>query len=295
VHVDAGDRVAAGRTLVQLDSALAKLSLQRAEAALQEARAQLAENERLRDEAASLVERNFLPQTRLAAAEADLRVAAAAVDRLEAERRQQAELVSRHSVVAPFAGVVSRKLTDAGEWVETGTPVLELVDTSRLRVDVQVPQEHYRMISVGAPASVRLDSNAGRALEGKVSARVPVSDPGARTFLARVEVAGGGARMTPGMSALVTFALSSDETAVRVPRDAVLRRPDGSTSVWVAGEGATPTVSKRDIEIDRSLRDFFDVHSGLEAGARVVVRGNETLTEGQRVRVLNAGTPASGD
>jgi membrane fusion protein, multidrug efflux system len=255
----------------------------------------MAESERLRAEAASLVERQFLPQTRLAAAEADLRVAAAAVDRLEAERRQQAEIVSRHSVVAPFSGVVSRKLTDAGEWVETGTPVLELVDTGRLRIDVQVPQEHYRAISVGAPASVRMDANAGRALQGRVSARVPVSDPGARTFLARVEIAGAGERMTPGMSALVTFALRGNETAVRVPRDAVLRRVDGSTSVWVAGEGETATVSKREIEIGRSLRDFFDVKSGLEAGARVVVRGNETLTEGQRVRILNAGAPASGN
>lgn len=295
VHVDAGDRVAAGRTLVELDAALAKLSLRRAEAALEEARAQLAESSRLRDEAASLVEKKFLPQTRLSAAEAEQRVAAAAVDRLEAERRQQAEIVRRHSVIAPFAGVVSRKLTDAGEWVETGTPVLDLVDTARLRIDVQVPQEHYRAIDVGAPARVQLDSQAGRVLKGKVSARVSVNNPGARTFLARVELAGRDAQMAPGMSARVSLVLRGDETVMRIPRDAVVRRADGNTSVWVAGNGETTTVTKRVVRIGRSLRDTIDVYEGLEEGVRVVVRGNETLTEGQAVRVLNAAAGASGN
>ncbi len=295
VHVDAGDRVAAGRTLVELDAELAKLALERAQAALAEARAQLAENERLHQEAASLVAKGFLPQTRLHAAEAERRVAAAAVERLEAERRQQAEIVRRHSVVAPFAGVVSRKLTDAGEWVQTGTPVLELVDTARLRVDVQVPQEHYRAISVGTPARVQLDAQAGRVLQGKVIARVPVNNPGARTFLARIEVTRGNMQVTPGMSAQVNLALRGEEKVVRVPRDAILRRADGSTSVWVAGEGETTTVTQRPVQIGRSLRDTVDVYSGLDAGVRVVVRGNETLTEGQRVRVLNAAAGAPGN
>lgn len=288
VNVDAGVRVAAGSTLVELDAALARLALQRAEASLEEARALLAESERLHAEAESLVERKFLPQTRLHAAEADRRVAAAAVERLEAERRQQAEIVRRHLVIAPFAGVVSRKMTDAGEWVETGTAVLELVDTARLRIDIQVPQEHYRAIRVGAPARVQLDAHPGRVFNGKISARVPVNNPGARTFLARVEVASNEFQVTPGMSAQVILSLHSDEAVVRVPRDAILRRADGSTSVWVAGEGETTTVTRRDIRIGRSLRDTVDVFKGLEAGVRVVVRGNETLTEGQSVRVLNA-------
>lgn len=294
VYVDAGARVAAGRTLLELDASLAKLALQRAQAALEEARAQLAETQRLKEEAASLVAQKFLPQTRLHAAEAEERIAAAAVDRLEAEQRQQAEIVRRHSVVAPFAGVISRKLADVGEWVETGTPVLELVDTTRLRVDVQVPQENYGALERGAPVTVVLDAHPGRMLKGKVAARVPVNNPGARTFLARVEVTGDAARMTPGMSAQVTFPLRGAEDVVRVPRDAILRRADGSTSVWVAGDGEVTTVTQRQVEIGRSLREMVDVYRGLEPGLRVVVRGNETLTEGQRVRILNPGAAARG-
>ena len=287
VRVDAGDRVAAGSALIDLDSAMAKLALVRTRAAAEEARAQLSEQERLHDEAQEMFARGLVPETRMHSAESGRRVAAARVDRLVAEQKEQQEIVRRHTVVAPFAGVVSRKLTDPGEWVETGTAVLELVDTRRLRVDVQVPQERYRQIAVGSPVSIELDANAGRLLKGKVVARVPVSNPGARTFLVRVKVANGAREMAPGMSARVVFALREGRSTVRVPRDAVLRTPDGSTSVWIVNQvDGTSTVSERQVELGRSLRGWIDVQSGIDAGMRVVVRGNETLREGQEVRIL---------
>lgn len=294
VHVDAGDRVTAGQVLIELDAALGRLALERAAAGLEEARARLAETERLYQQAAELVEKNFFPETQLHAADAERRVAAAAVSRLEAEQRQQGELVRRHDVVAPFPGVVSRRLTDAGEWVETGTPVLELVDTGRLRVDVQVPQEQYRALMTGSSADVMIDPLPGRVLKGKVVARVPVNDPAARTFLARIEVAGGEGIMTPGMSAQVVFALRGAENAVTVPRDAIVRRQDGSTRVWIVND-ADSTVSERRVELVRSLQRTVEVRSGLAAGAKVVVRGNETLREGQKVRIVESAIPAARD
>jgi len=287
VRVDAGDRVAAGNALIYLDSAMARLALDRTKAADEEARAQLSEQQRLRDEAQEMFERGLIPETRLHSAESERRVAAARVQRLVAERKEQEEIVRRHTVVAPFAGVISKKLTDPGEWVETGTTVLELVDTQRLRIDVQVPQERYGEISVGTPIIVELDADAGRFLKGKVIARVPVNNPGARTFLVRVKVENGTKEMAPGMSASVVFALREGVSTVRVPRDAILRKPDGSTNVWIVIDGDAPTVSERQVELGRSLRGWVDVRSGIDSGARVVVRGNEALREGQQVRVLS--------
>ena len=294
VRVDAGDRVSAGKALIHLDSAMARLALDRTKAAAQEARAQLSEQQRLRDEAKEMFERGLIPETRLHSAESERRVAAARVDRLVAEQKEQQEIVRRHTVVAPFTGVISNKFTDPGEWVATGTTVLELVDTQRLRIDVQVPQERYRQISVGAPVSVELDAIAGRLHKGKVIARVPVNNPGARTFLVRVNIENGAKEMAPGMSARVVFKLLEGRSTVRVPRDAILRKPDGSTRVWIVIDGGAPTVSERQVELGRSLRGWVDVQSGVDAGARVVVRGNEALREGQQVRVLSVVPGTSG-
>jgi len=289
VHVDAGDRARRGAVLLQLDPALAELALQRAQAALREAEAQLGEAQRQYAETKELVERRLVPQTRLPAAEAQMRVAAAAVERLKAEQRQQAEIVKRHTVVAPFSGVVSRKLAEVGEWVETGNPVLELVDTQRLRIDVQVPQEHAASVRDGAPVTVTLDALPGQELDGKVSAKVPVKDPTARTFLVRVEVANAAKFMTPGMSARVEFELRRSESTVSVPRDALVRRPDGSNSVWVVSvSGDIATVSERRVEVGRTLAESVEVRAGLEPEALVVLRGNEILKEGQQVRILEA-------
>ena len=290
VHVDAGDRVAAGKILVQLDASLARLALQRAEAAQQEARAQAAEAQRLYQEAKEMVDRRLVPETRLHAAEAQKRVADAAVARLAAERRQQAEIVERHAVVAPFAGVVSQKLTEAGEWVETGTPVLELVDVRRLRLDVQVPQERFHEVALKSPVTVQLDALPGRIFEGRVTARVPVKDPRARTFLARVSVDDPKGMMTPGMSATVVFEARGAHRTLMVPRDAVVRHSDGSASVWVVEKGSVPTVSERKVQLGRTVERMVEVRQGLEPGRRVVLRGNETLKEGQAVRVVE---PAS--
>lgn len=287
VRVDAGDRVKAGKVLIELDSAMAKLALDRTRAAAEEARAQLAEKQRLHNEAREMFDRGLIPETRMHAADSERRVAAAGLDRLVAEQKEQAEVVRRHTVVAPFSGVVSRRLTDAGEWVNTGTAVLELVDTRRLRIDVQVPQERYSQIVVGSPVVIELDANVGQVLSGKIIARVPVNDPGARTFLVRVTVTGDTKQISPGMSASVVFKLTDGPASVRVPRDAILRKPDGSASVWIVSEGDTPNVTERVIVLGRSLRAWVEVRSGVDAGMRVVVRGNETLREGQKVRVIS--------
>jgi RND family efflux transporter MFP subunit len=287
LHVDAGDRVSAGKVLLELDPALAQIALQRAGAALEEAQSAFAEAKRQYEEARELVDRRLVPATRLPAAEATMNVASAAVERLRSEQREQAELLRRHTVVAPFPGVISRRSAEVGEWVETGTPVLELVDTERLRVDVQVPQERYAVVHTGTRAEVRLDALSDRVLEGRVATKVPVKDPNARTFLARIEVDDAARYMTPGMSARVSFALDAGAQAVSVPRDAVVRQPDGTSVVWVVnGEGATLSVSPRRVEVGASLSDRIEIQRGLEPGTVVVLRGNETLEDGQRVRVL---------
>jgi RND family efflux transporter MFP subunit len=288
VKVDAGAAVKAGDVLLELDAELARLALVRADAALAEARAQQTEAARLREEARQQVERRLVPETRLHAAEAELRIATAAVDRLQAERRQQAELVARHTLAAPFPGVVSRKLAEVGEWVETGTAVLELVDPQRLRLDVQAPQERYYQIAPGAPVEVRVGAFNGRVFAGRVAAKVPVKDPSARTFLLRIAVEDAGGRLTPGMSAEARFGLRGEGAALILPRDAIVRSPDGGAAVWVVNGNSPAKVTARPVQLGRNLAGGVEIVSGLESGAQVVLRGNETLREGQAVQVLTA-------
>jgi RND family efflux transporter MFP subunit len=287
VRVDAGDRVEEGDVLLDLDRVLAELGLRRAEAAVDEARTRLTEAKRLQGEAKELVKDNYIPETDAHARTANVKLNAAVVARLEAEVHEAQERVARHSVVAPFAGVISRKLTEAGEWVETGVPVLELVGTDDLRLDVQAPQERFVDVDENTSVSVRLDGHPNRTFTGRVAAKVPVHDPGARTFLVRVLLEDADGWMIPGMSAAATFGISGERSAVTVPRDALVRDSDAIERVWIVEDvDGESRVSSRPVRIGRSLAETIEVVEGLEVDLPVVIRGNETLREGQVVQVL---------
>ncbi len=219
VDVDAGHEVRQGETLIQLDTELAELALARAEAAVSEARAQLDEAIRLRDEARKLLDSRNIPETQVRAAEAEVAIRQAALERLQVEAREQRERLQRHAIVAPFDAVVSRKLTEVGEWVDTGTPVLELVDTEYLRLDVQAPQDLYQAIKPEMPVTVRMDALADTTFDGTVSATVPVNDPAARTFLVRVSLDNTAGKLATGMSARAIFRIDSKQTGLVLPRD----------------------------------------------------------------------------
>jgi len=286
IAVEAGERVARGDTLLTLDEELARLELEQAEAALREAETELADARRRLREARDLAARQSIPETEVAAREAAVQRVTAVVQRRRAERAYQKARVERHTLKAPFAGVVARRLTDLGEWVEPGTPVLELVAVDRLRLDLQVPQSYFGRVQGGTPVAVRLDALPGTTLEAGIGEIVPVSDPSARTFLARVRLDNAAGGLTPGMSARATLRIDTGRTSVVVPRDALIRYPDGRVTVWVARHHSEDySVREQRVQTGLTFAGRVEIVEGLEAGTPVVVRGNESLQEGQRVRI----------
>ena len=170
----------------------------------------------------------------------------------------------------------------------TGTPVMRLVSLEGARVDVQVPQERISAITPRTPVEFELASDPGHVIPGTITARVPVSNPDTRSALVRIEPRESSAQVTPGKSARVTFLLASDRPVLTVPRDAVIRRADGTVNAWIAEpDGAGWTATMRRLDLGRTFSDHIEVREGLEAGQRVIIRGNETLQPGQAVRLEN--------
>lgn len=289
MQVDVGDRVAAGDALMTLDQELESWTLKAARAAADEARAELADARRRLAEARELTAQQTIAATELRALEAQVEIDRAALARLEAEQQRQAARLRRHAVDAPFDGVVSRRLTEVGEWVDPGTPLLELTAVSGLRLDFRVPQQYFTRIDDAAELQVEFGALPGSTYDARIGAVVPVNDPSARTFLLRAYPEAGQVALTPGMSARGTLRLHTDRQGVVVPRDALLRYPDGRTTVWVvAGDGEEAQVSERQVRTGLGFDGQVEIVSGLEPGERVVTRGNESLQEGQSVQVVAA-------
>lgn len=290
VLVDESDMVSGGDALIRLDSVMAEIELERIRAEIRESEARLAEAKRQRNEAAELVEKKHIPSTDYEARTSEVAIAEAALQRLQANLEHQREVLRRHTVRAPFDGVIGEKLVEAGQWVETGSGLFQLVEMDVLRVDIPVPQYYFGRIHIGTPASVRFDALPDYSLEGTITMKIPISSESARTFPVRIEIRNEDGRIAPGMSARVRLRLedSGQEEALLLPRDAIVRKPDGTSTIWVVdGEGEeTPTARSIPVQTGRAFHSNVEItEGGVEAGDRVVVRGNEILEPGQAVRI----------
>lgn len=289
LYVDIGDRVEAGAPLIELDAELIRLALQQARADFQQQQAALDDARRRLEEANSLVARRSIAASEVRSLESEVRVATSALASSQAEVARQQALLKRHTVRAPFAGAISAKLTESGEWLTPGTAVLELVSSNHLHADFAVPQQYFRHLSHDTALDVWLegqDSDAAPSLQGAISAIVPVNDPTARTFTVRASITGSG--LTPGMAIKGQLRILSGDPHPVIPRDALLRDSQGNVSVWVAryrSEGLT--VQRKTIKVRPGQADQVTVLDGLRQGERVVVRGNEGLRDGDRIRVVD--------
>jgi multidrug efflux pump subunit AcrA (membrane-fusion protein) len=257
LQVDVGSRVKQGDPLLQLDAALITLEYQRARAATAEQRAALDEAQRLLDDALRLRENNHVSANEVNTRRANLNLAQASLEAAIADQRSVAEMVERHVLPAPFNGVIAARHVDRGEWISRGDPVFELVSL--------------------------------KCFSGAVAALVPVSDSSSRTFLIRIRPKTDQESLLPGTSANAVFELGDRSSRnMLLPRDALLRHPDGSYSVFVASEG----IARRQlVEIGREARDKVVITGGLATTDEVVIRGNEVLRDGQALHVVESLNP----
>ncbi|MEM1229153.1 MAG: efflux RND transporter periplasmic adaptor subunit [Pseudomonadota bacterium] len=291
--VDAGARVAKGDVLLRLDSELARYQLQRDEADERRARQAVADAKRRLLELRELARRQTVAQTTVRDLESEVVEDEADLARAEAIARLSRATLARHELLAPFAGVVGQRLTDLGEWITPGGAVLELVSLEDLYIDMQVAESFLGDIKIGMPMTLTLPGREGRSgIDATVATIVPVTDPTARTFLLRARAKATDAVMLPGMSANASLSLATGNTRVTVPRDAVLRYSDGRTVVWIAEQtDGLERARERRVETGLSFEGQVEILSGIDAGDRVVVAGNEALRDGQPIRRLAAQGP----
>ncbi len=287
LNVDAGSVVRSGQLLLQLDPELAQLQLRSATAQVEQARNALADARRRLEEARSLAPQQSIAESAVRDLAAEVSNDEAALRQATADAAYREGVLDRHALRAPFDGVVSAKLTELGEWVNPGQAVLELVTIDDVRLDFPVPEDYLADMQPGAAVSFSLNANPGQEYSGRVATVVPVTEPGARTFLLRVLADDKGQRMIPGMSVRAQLRLATGTRGLAVPRDAILRFPDGRVVVWTVEPGPEGELIVRENRVTTGYAydAMVEIREGLQAGARIVIRGNEALQDGQQVVV----------
>ncbi len=283
VNVDSGSRVKQGDVLLQLDPTMSEYELTQAKASVTRVIADRNEADRMVKEAEGLVTRKTLPQNELAIRKASLALKNAELLSAKASQALIEETLRRHQLIAPFSGVISNKMSEMGEWVSRGDPVLELVNLDEIRLDINVPQEHYADINRGASVTVISDAYPKQRLKAKIQSVVPVSNSLVRAFLVRVTLDNKTLSLLPGTSATAEFNIKLiNDTPLLIPRDALLINPDGSHSVFIIEDDKA---LRRKVELGRTTLDGVNITTGLSVDDWVVVRGNEVLHHEQLVTI----------
>lgn len=285
IHAEPGDVLKHGQVLLQLDDTRADLALEAIRLEMQRARISLADAERRVEEV-----RELTAQGGFSRSETESRITAANLARnqlglFEARERDQLDLLARHQLPAPFAGIVTQKFTEVGEWLAAGEQVVELIDHRALVFEVRAPQERFAGINDASRVAVTLDAYPGLAFPAQIQRRVAATDAASRTFLIRLEFQDPDGLALHGMSGQAAFVFADEEKSIRVPRDAIVRQPDGSAHVWIASPDNTGGFIATSVIVTPgpSFDGGVSIDGGVQAGDLVVVRGNEVLREGQPI------------
>ncbi|PXX92789.1 efflux RND transporter periplasmic adaptor subunit [Marinobacter vulgaris] len=291
VRVETGTRVTRGDLLVALDDEQAEFELDSARAEAAEARARLQEAQRRLAEARSVGAGRNIAATEVSARESEVAATEAALARLRAEEKRHQVVLDRHRIEAPFDGVVSERISDLGEWITPGDELLTLVDITNLRLDFRVSQDYYQRITDDSELLVQARGMDQKPVPVTIESLVPVSDPQARTFLIRA-TGPEELNVLPGMAVQATLRVSTGERGLTVSRDAINRYPDGRVTVWIAepADEELYEVREKRVEVGSSFDNRMEILSGLEGDEDVVIRGNESLEEGARVRLAGRGS-----
>ena len=289
MRVDIGDRVHAGEEILELNSELESLLLEAAQAESEQAAQELEDSKRRLAVADSLAQRDAAPANEIDSLAAEVRIDSAGLKRFKAVQERLATRLRRHKLVAPFAGVISRKLVEQGEWIEPGETVVELVATTGLLIDFQAPQSVYPELNRSTKIQIKLDALPGQTFDGVIKSIIPVADPTTRTFLIRTALNEPEVKLAPGMSANAVLQLDSGGRGIAVHRDALIRYPDGRTTIWVVNrEGDRDVVSELQVLAGPSFDGKVAITSDLPTDALVVVQGNEILRENQSVTIKHS-------
>ncbi|MGJ3647246.1 efflux RND transporter periplasmic adaptor subunit [Sphingomonas sp. GlSt437] len=272
IAVNEGDRVHAGQVLASLDTTTVRADLARAAAERDRA---VAEYKR----SAVLMGQGWITRPRLETAKAALEAADAAV----AQARFQA---SHATIVAPGPGVVLSRLTEPGQVVAAGTPVLNVGDeASGYVLRVPLSDRDAARLVMGAPARVTLAALGGATLTGPVIEIGGRADKATGTFIAEIRLPADPRLKSGEIGDATITATGAPDRQLSVPAPAIFAARAGTGFAYVL-DPARPIVHLRQVSIGEATDDGIRVLVGLSPGERVVTSRVDRLKDGMTVRVI---------
>jgi multidrug efflux pump subunit AcrA (membrane-fusion protein) len=218
--------------------------------------------------------------------------ASAQVASAKAHYASQEVQVAYSRIVSPISGIVADRPLNAGEMANPGSPVITILDISKVIARVDVPQDQAPTVKVGQTAVItRPDST--EEVQGKVTVVSPAADPNTTTVQIWVQIDNPGERLKPGTAVHAAIATEVYKAATVVPVAAILPGETGGTAVLTVSSDSI--AHKRKVTLGVREGNQVQILSGANPGEEVVVVGGMGLDDKTKVKVVTTAAEESDD
>jgi RND family efflux transporter MFP subunit len=268
INFEVGDRVKKGKTLVQIDADLLN-------AQVVSAQANALSTKKDYDRYSKLLQNKSISQKEYDDVKLNYITAQSTYKELQIQKQKK-------SIKAPYRGTVVEKSIDLGEWVNAGTAVAKMVDTTKAEITFNVPLNIFQ----GLKKDMVYEISAGKKLlKARLVAAIPSGDKLTRTFPVKFKANLNGAFAFDGEEAKISLSKNGKIEGLLLPRDAVIKR-FGQNVVFSVTEKMTAQM------IPVKVIGFVDnkvaiAGQGLVSGMTIVYKGNERVFPNSPVKIIN--------
>jgi len=270
ISFEKGERVRKGATLIQLDTSAIKADIS---AAIADKDLTALNYRKLRS----------LAKKKAAVSEIQVEQAKLRLDAAKARVKSLETMLQKHTIKAPFSGVLASRDTELGAIVSPGARLTKIVALKPVKVTVGIPEAAISDFAIGKEAKIVFDAYPDTIYTGKITYIAPEVNRIARLFESEILLPNSDLKIRPAMSAKVTFVKRKIENSIVVPQTAVLELAEGHAVFLVTKDNVAKI---RKIEIKDHANEMALIASGLSGGETLVISGQRGLVDGDTVKVF---------
>lgn len=202
-------------------------------------------------------------------------------ERLEKSLATMSSQLKKKNVYAPISGVVNKEFLSSGEVAAPGAPIMEILDSRKVKVKADVPEQYLAEISRGDQVKLYFPA-LNQELDSKVSLIGASIDPANRTFEIEMTLNNQKKIYKPNLLAEITFVDYKEDDVVVIPLELIQEEVSGKNYVYIAGKDAEgrDIAKKSYVTLGASYEGSVVIEDGLKKGDRLVTAGGRSLVEG---------------
>jgi RND family efflux transporter MFP subunit len=273
IHVNEGDRVEKGQSLVSIDASMVNASIKEVQTQLDYANYLLKKQEELK--------------SRDIGSEFDYEGALNQVNSLKSKLNTLELQRSKANILAPFSGVIDQVFAKQGQMASPQGPVLRIVNTNEITITADLSEKHLKNIKVGTVVKVSFPNFKDTTIAVKISSVANYIDPTNRTFRITATVKNNKI-LVPNMLAELEITDIKEEKALVIPSISILKDYNNRDYVFAAKKSKENTYTLKKVFVNEIEKfngvSMIEVKEKLSVGSNLVVKGIKGITESDIVR-----------